>query len=976
MPELPGGTLTFLFSDMEGSTALWERAPEAMGTALARHDAMLAGAIEVHAGIVVKRTGDGTFAVFSGPANAAAAALAIQRAVTAEAWPTPLPIRVRIGVHTGEAEVRDGDYYGTGVNRCARLCLLGHGQQTLVSEATAALVRGNLPPGATLIDLGEHHLRGLSRPERVFQLVEPGSRTEFPPLASSDAPPRILPVAPTPLIGRQGEINALRGLLSQDDVRLVTLTGPGGTGKTRLSLKIAVDLIDQYRDGVFLAELAPISDWTLVITTIARALGVEEVTGRPILDLLVARLRERRLLLVLDNFEQVLPAATAIDELLARCSCMSVLVTSRAPLQLRSEHEFPVPPLALPVSEHQVTASSVLDFGAVALFVERAQAINPSFAVTPTNARAIAEICARLDGLPLAIELAAARTRLLSPEALLARLGHGLNLLTGGRRDLPARQQTLRSAIAWSYDLLSEAEQRLFRRLSVFVGGFTLEAAEAVARADGDPGLDVLDGVEALVANNLVRVDRAVAGEPRFGLLETIREFGLERLDASGEEAATRGQHLAWFIDLSDRFLKDVGGPTYGDWLIRLDAELDNLRAALHWSEDPSSDSELGLRLAGALRDYWSIRGMHREGRAWVGRLLARSSARTEARAAALGATGYLAVRQNDYPAASAALEESLAIRRELGNLRLVARTLSHLALVPHHLREYERARALLDKSLSIFRELDSEREYGLTLRFQADLIFDSATYPEAVAAYQRCLALARQHGNAHEIGYALRGLGNVARAQGNYVHARQLLRESVTALASLNDQRCTPICLEGLACVEVGPLWAERATRLLGAAHSFQATTGAPAPPAEMSDYQRTEADARARLGEERFTAVWAAGAAMSLEEAVAYALAESEANAADEPTPAAGRATPSLQRAEARQPAADVPLSPREHEVVALIADGLSNREIAERLMLSVRTVERHIENVYNRLGIRGKAGRAIVTAYALRHGLVASA
>jgi non-specific serine/threonine protein kinase len=377
------------------------------------------------------------------------------------------------------------------------------------------------------------------------------------------------------------------------------------------------------------------------------------------------------------------------------------------------------------------------------------------------------------------------------------------------------------------------------------------------------------------------------------------------------------------------------------------------------------------LRLAGVLREYWSIRGKPAEGRAWLTHLLDRSSARTEARALALGAAGYLAARQNDYPAARAALEEALEMRRELGDPRWIARALRHLALVPHHLREYDRARELLEESLSILRDSDLRREWALTLRYLADVLFDNCAYTEAIPLYEQCLIAARERESAHETGYALRGLGNVARARGEYGRARELLRESIRRLASLNDLRCTPICLEGLACTETGPNWAERATRLLGAANAFQATTGAPASPAEMADYQRTEADARAQLGEERFAAIWAAGAAMPLDEAVAYALADDAAPTTAEVT--SGAARPGQERAGGQD---NVPLSPREREVVGLIAEGFSNRQISEQLVLSVRTVERHIENVYNRLGINGKAGRAIVTAYAMRHGLLASA
>ncbi|MCC6178241.1 MAG: tetratricopeptide repeat protein, partial [Chloroflexi bacterium] len=632
-------------------------------------------------------------------------------------------------------------------------------------------------------------------------------------------------------------------------------------------------------------------------------------------------------------------------------------VTSRAPLQVAGEREFPVAPLALPSLTPATTLAQIASAPAVMLFVERAVAIRPDFALTETNAVTVAAICTRLDGLPLAIELAAARSRLLPPEALLRHLGEGLSFLVGGRRDAPARQRTLRDTIAWSYDLLPPSEQQLFRQLSVFVGGFTLAAAAAVCGADREPVGIVLDGIESLIANSLLLSADTAGGEPRHRMLETIREFGLEMLGASGESTRLSERHLAWCLDLAEQFSRHVGGPDYDAWLPRIDAEYDNILAALRWSGAAASDPERGLRIVGRLGDYWSLRGKAGEGRAWASGLLTRTTARTEARAMALGTAGYLATRQGDYEAGRAWLEESLAIRREIADPRQITRALRHLSLVWHHLGDYQRARALLEEGLLLPQQTSAAREYFLTLRFLADLHFDSAAYAEAASLYERCLVWAEANREVHETGYAQRGLGNVARAQGNYPQARQLLRASIASLASLGDRRCTPICLEGLACIEVGPNWAERATRLFGAAQALQEQTGQRPSPVEMADYQLTEADARTELGEARYRAIWSHGAAMSLDEAVAYALADERA----------------VDPATARRDT--VSLTPREREIVALIAGGLSNREIATRLVLSVRTVERHIENVYNRLGITGKAGRAIVTAYALRHRLVRS-
>ncbi len=488
MAELPSGTVTFLLTDVEGSTALWEQAPEAMRAALAQHDDRFESAVLQHGGVHIRPRGEGDsrFAVFAGAPEALAAALEIQRAFAAERWPTPRPIKVRIGLHTGEAELRDGDYYGSAVNRCARIRAIGHGGQTLLSEATAALVRDDLPATASLVDLGEHRLKDLARPERVFQLTSSDLRIDFPPLISLDARPNNLPVQPTTLIGRQQEIEAVRELLSRHDVRLVTLTGPGGTGKTRLALQVAAELIDDFQDGVFFVELAPLSDPSLVVPTIAQSVGLQDVGGRPVRDALVDYLSDKRLLLLLDNFEQILAAAPVVADLLGAAPGLKVLVTSRAVLHLRGEHEFPVPPLGLPEPGPRSLARELASYPAIALFSQRATAVRPGFGLTDENALAVTDICRRLDGLPLAIELAAARVKLLAPQAMLTRLERRLPLLTGGARDLPERQRTLRDTIAWSYDLLDAPERRLFRRLAVCVGGCTVDAAEAVcATEDG-----------------------------------------------------------------------------------------------------------------------------------------------------------------------------------------------------------------------------------------------------------------------------------------------------------------------------------------------------------------------------------------------------------------------------------------------------------------------------------------------------------
>ncbi|HEY8744448.1 MAG TPA: adenylate/guanylate cyclase domain-containing protein, partial [Chloroflexota bacterium] len=604
MPELPTGTVTFLFTDVEGSTRLWEQQPEMMRQVLVRHDAIIEEAVAQHAGVIVRPRGEGDsrFAVFARPSDAVAAAVAIQQALHGETWPLPAPFRVRMALHTGEADLRDGDYYGSAVNRCARLRAITHGGQTLVSQATAHLIRDGLPLDAGLRDLGDQRLSDLSRPERVYQLLHPDLPAEFPPLRSLTALPHNLPLQLTSFIGRERELGELTRRLQT--ARLLTLTGSGGAGKTRLALQVAAELVPRYPDGVWLAELAPLADPALVRRTVAAAVGVREAPGQAILDTLLAALREKRLLLVLDNCEHVLDACARLaDALLRGCPGVQLLAASREALGVAGEVSWRVPSLAVPSLEQRVAHEQVAEYDAVQLFVERAQAALPSFSITAQNAMALAQVCARLDGIPLALELAAARVKGLTVDQLADRLHDRFRLLTGGSRAALPRQQTLRAAIDWSYDLLDEAEQRLFRRLAVFAGGWTVEAAEAVCAGDGLAHEDVLDILLRLVDKSL-----ALAEERRYRLLETVRQYGRDRLAASGEAGAVYARHAAFYLALAEELEPQfmLGGPTIGrDGLV---AEIDNQRAALNWYAD-SDDVEAVLRLAGALLWYWFFQG-------------------------------------------------------------------------------------------------------------------------------------------------------------------------------------------------------------------------------------------------------------------------------------------------------------------------------------------------------------------------------
>ena len=525
MPDLPSGTVTFLFTDIEGSTALWERDQAVMILLVERHHTLLRTAIETHHGVLFKRVGDAVQAAFLTAPDAVAAALDAQRSLVAETWSEiERPLAVRMAVHTASAEPHDRDYLAPGLNRLARLVSAAHGGQVLVTLVTQSLALDALPLRASLRDLGEHPLRDLSQPQRVFQLLHPDLPADFPPIRTLATHPNNLPVQLTTFLGRDDQVDHVVDLLSQDDVRLLTITGPGGVGKTRVALQAAADLLEDFPDGVWFVDLSALDDVALVPLAIASMLGVRD-EGSGLTERLAGVLGEKRLLLVLDNFERVLEAAPLVTSLLARAPGVKVLVTSRASLRTYGEHEYPLSPFLLPDPAHLPPFERVLQFDAVRLFVERAQAVKPDFTVTAANASAVTEICHRLDGLPLAIELAAALVRLLSPHALLMRLEKRLPLLTRGARDVPARQRTMRDAIAWSHDLLTQEEQTLLQHLAVFPGGCTLEAAEAVAGPDAT--LDVFDGIASLVDKSLLRQEEA-EGEPRFRMLEMVREFGLE----------------------------------------------------------------------------------------------------------------------------------------------------------------------------------------------------------------------------------------------------------------------------------------------------------------------------------------------------------------------------------------------------------------------------------------------------------------
>jgi predicted ATPase/class 3 adenylate cyclase len=806
----PSGTVTFLLSDIQGSTRLLQALGDGYAEVLMRHREILRTAFHAAGGREIDATGDSLFFVFQRARDAVAAAVEGQRALAGCAWPPDLPVRVRMGLHTGEPTLRGAQYVGLDVHVAARICAAAHGGQVLLSDATCRLAQKQLPRGVTLRDLGWHTLKDVEQPERLHQAVIPGLPSEFPPLRARPRLAASLPPQPGAFVGREEEVRDITRLLLDQAVRMLTLTGPGGIGKTRLALEAAGMVQGAFEDGVFFVPLAALTDPTLIAATIARALEIPEDVARPAMDSLKAHLARKRLLLVLDNLEQVASAGPELAELATASEALKLLITSRVVLRLRHEHAYEVPPLTLPSAERLPSAAAIAQSSAVALFVQRAQAANPAFVLTDDLAPVVASICTRLEGLALAIELAAARIRVLSPPAMLARLGSRLEWLKGGARDAPERHRALRQAMAWSYDLLSADEQAFFRRLSVFVGGCSLDAVTAVCQATDAPVSDALDAVAALADKSLVRQASGPEDEPRYAMLETLREFGLERLKAEDEWDRARRAHAAYFLDLAERAEAELTGPGQTEWLGRLEADHDNLRAALAWAEE-QGEAEIGLRLGGALWRFWTVRGHMGEGRRWLERLLSRpgAAAPTRARAKALHGLGTMTHEISDYTEARPLLEASLAIWRALGDDRAVVAALNSLGWLAFQVGDFDSARALSEEALALGRTVEERRGMALALLHLGAIAFHRADFATAASAYGESLALRQGIGDRRGSAYVRVYLGWLEHERGRDESAGDHLAAALDTFRELNDKQLTAWALshQGVVLTDAGRL-------------------------------------------------------------------------------------------------------------------------------------------------------------------------
>jgi len=866
--HLPTGTVTFLFTDIEGSTQLLQALGADYRDVLERHAAIVRKALAAHEGIEIGTEGDAFFAVFRSAPQAVEAAVRAQQDLARERWPDGHPVRVRMGLHTGEGRLGADSYVGLDVHRAARIAAAGHGGQVLISAATRALVEAVLPVGVTLRDLGSHRLKDLNAAEHLSQLLIVGLQEGFPSLRSLDAP-STLPEEVTTLVGRHREVDEATQLLAA--TRLLTLTGPGGTGKTRLAIRLAARVGSSFRDGVFFVDLAPLTDPALVGSSVARSLGVAEQADRSIVDVLRAHLGPKDLLLVLDNLEHLQPASEVVADLLGAAPHLKVLVTSRSVLNLYGEQEFAVPPLAVPDTSVAADDDQLRQSDAVALFLSRARAAKASFSVAGESLRAVAEICIRLDGLPLAIELAASRVRVLEPGEILARLEQHKPVLTAAATNVPPRQRTLRDTIEWSYELLHPGEQALFTRLAVFAGGCTLEAAGMVCNADGELGLDTFDGMASLVEQSLVQ-RTGDAGESRFRLLETIREYGRDRLAADARSGEIGRRHLEYYRDLAEIAEPHLMESDRGDWIDRLERENANVRAALGHALD-AAEADSGLRLAAALWRFWFQRGFLREGRAWLEALLAVEPDDVSAiRAKACTAFGGLAYWLSDADAAERAYESAARLYRMIGDRGAEAEALYNLAFVPAMRHDPEETRRRVEAGLGLAREVGRA---DLVAQSQAHLGVRAAVAgdPQAALAFlEEAMTFYRKAGDQLHLADALVSVAISRRLQAKHQLAREAYLEALRLSTATRSMPGIGSALLVGSTVESSAGQHRVAVRMMAATIALRERFGAGSPemPVLMNEVEEA---ARQAIGRDAVEEILAEGRRMTPEEVVEYA-------------------------------------------------------------------------------------------------------
>jgi len=875
MRKLPTGTVTMLFSDIEGSTVLLSRLGTRYGEALSAQRAVLRAAISDWRGHELGTEGDSFFVVFESAAAAVACCVAAQRALAGQAWPGGAAVRVRMGLHSGEPSRHEDGYIGMDLHRAARIAATAHGGQVVLSGVTWELAQSGLPAGLSVRDLGFHRLKDIEGPEHIYQLAGPGLPEYFPPLKSLGAATN-LPVPITPLVGRDSDRERLRGLICQPGVRLVTLTGPGGVGKTRLAIDAAAALGETFPQGIYFSALATVRDADVMWKAIAGDLSVDGDQPAAVM----AHLCDRRTLLVLDNLEQVHGGAEVVAALLAAAPRLVVLATSRGPLHLQGEHELPVPPLEVP---QEPAIAAVTESAAVRLFVQQASMVRPGFVVTGENAADIAAICRRLDGLPLAIELAASRARLLSPKALLARLDHSV-ALTAADAGRPSRQQTLRATVAWSYDLLPPRSAAALRRAGVFAGGCDLDALAALALAGDGPAdpADPLELVSELMDVSLITVTEGADGEPRVGLLETIREFALERLAEAGEAESAHRRHAEHYAALAEQAHQQLYGPAQLAALDRLEAEHDNLRAALTWSFAPGPaaipDTErvdTGLRLVEALAAFWHQHGHATEGRRWLQRAIDLASNDNAARVAAVAhGLGILLTQQNEFAAAASLFERSLAIYRDAGDRNQEARELNSLGITRGYAGDLDTARSLLEESAALAREVGNEQRVAAALTNLGLVENFAGNLARAAEVLREAVALDEKYGD--QLGLALdrQVLIMVSLRAGHTGEARDLLFAGLHYVASAGNSDILATTLELAACTiaELGePL---RAPRLAGAAAAVRQAAGMPLAAQDAEMVEGFLAPARATMTGAEWDAEYGAGRALSQEQAATLLL------------------------------------------------------------------------------------------------------